>query len=194
MFGGGLFGSGDAGGGGVNIPPPSSNNNNNNGGGGGGGRGGANGLQGFDPTGLERAAKAAKELDKSKNSHRAFELAKYSEQTKQAEEKAKMKEYEAKARQFELEVVGRKANEERKTLQQKNEQSKQIADYKDGLDRKRIKDKLEAEQFYRQQERDAEQQKYEKLEAIKRKTLEHEVRNGIEMSCYAANTSAVSAI
>jgi ATPase family AAA domain-containing protein 3A/B len=52
-------------------------------------------MSGFDPTGLERAAKAAKELDKSRNAKYAFELAKHEEQSKQAESKAKMKEYEA---------------------------------------------------------------------------------------------------
>ena len=52
---------------------------------GGGGGGGGGGVHGFDPTSLERAAKAAKELDKSKNSSGALKLIETQEVTKQKE-------------------------------------------------------------------------------------------------------------
>ena len=40
-------------------------------------------MTGFDPEGLERAAKAARDLDKSRNSSAAIELIKTQEITKQ---------------------------------------------------------------------------------------------------------------
>ena len=45
-------------------------------------RGGGN-VTGFDPEGLERAAKAARELDSSRNASSAIELIKSQEATKQ---------------------------------------------------------------------------------------------------------------
>lgn len=45
--------------------------------------GGRNNVTGFDPEGLERAAKAARDLDKSRNAKAAIELIKTQEATKQ---------------------------------------------------------------------------------------------------------------
>ena len=47
------------------------------------GSGGGGGVTGFDPEGLERAAKAARELDASRNASSAIELIKTQEVTKQ---------------------------------------------------------------------------------------------------------------
>ena len=44
---------------------------------------GGGGVTGFDPEGLERAAKAARELDASRNANSAIELIKTQEVTKQ---------------------------------------------------------------------------------------------------------------
>eukprot|EP00559_Dactyliosolen_fragilissimus_P005744 CAMPEP_0184856462 /NCGR_PEP_ID=MMETSP0580-20130426/1654_1 /TAXON_ID=1118495 /ORGANISM="Dactyliosolen fragilissimus" /LENGTH=87 /DNA_ID=CAMNT_0027351519 /DNA_START=159 /DNA_END=419 /DNA_ORIENTATION=+ len=67
------------------------------GGGGGNSSGGGRGssVTGFDPEGLERAAKAAKDLDASRNSSAAIELIKTQEATKQHEAAAKRAEYDA---------------------------------------------------------------------------------------------------
>ena len=48
-----------------------------------GGGGGGSSVTGFDPEGLERAAKAARELDASRNASAAIELIKTQEGTKQ---------------------------------------------------------------------------------------------------------------
>jgi ATPase family AAA domain-containing protein 3A/B len=49
-------------------------------------KGGGNSVTGFDPEGLERAAKAARDLDGSKNAKAAIELIKTQEATKQVSE------------------------------------------------------------------------------------------------------------
>ena len=46
-------------------------------------KGGGASVTGFDPEGLERAAKAARELDSSRNASQAIELIKTQEVTKQ---------------------------------------------------------------------------------------------------------------
>jgi ATPase family AAA domain-containing protein 3A/B len=52
---------------------------------------GSKGMYGFDPTGLERAAKAAKLLDQSPNSKQAFELALKEEDVKKVKEQRRLK-------------------------------------------------------------------------------------------------------
>ncbi len=49
------------------------------------------GMYGFDPTGLERAAKAARLLDQSPNSKQAFELALKEEDVKKVKEQRRLK-------------------------------------------------------------------------------------------------------
>jgi ATPase family AAA domain-containing protein 3A/B len=50
-------------------------------------RSGAGSVTGFDPEGLERAAKAARELDASRNASAAIELVKTQEATKQVRDR-----------------------------------------------------------------------------------------------------------
>lgn len=68
---------------------------------GGGGR--SSGL--FDPSGLERAAKAAKELDKSANAKESLRLIETQETTKQKEAEARRTEYEAHVKSLEIQRV-----------------------------------------------------------------------------------------
>lgn len=49
------------------------------------------GMYGFDPTGLERAAKAAKLLDQSPNAKQAFEVALKEEEVKKVKEQRRLK-------------------------------------------------------------------------------------------------------
>jgi ATPase family AAA domain-containing protein 3A/B len=51
--------------------------------------GGSSSVTGFDPEGLERAAAAARDLDKSRNASAAIELIKTQEATKQHEAASK---------------------------------------------------------------------------------------------------------
>lgn len=56
--------------------------------------GGGQSIHGFDPTGLERAAKAAKELDNSRNSKDALRVIQTQEITKQKEQEAERAKYQ----------------------------------------------------------------------------------------------------
>jgi hypothetical protein len=79
----------------------------------GGGGGKATGL--FDPSGLERAAKAAKELDKSANAKEALRLIETQETTKQKEAEAHRVEYEAHVKSLEIQRVQKASGGQRKS-------------------------------------------------------------------------------
>lgn len=111
-----------------------------------GGGGGGN-VTGFDPEGLERAAKAARELDASRNASAAIELIKTQETTKQHEAAAKRAEMEAYTQQMRMQNIEKEAEEARKTLDAQTQHEQRRAEYHDKLDRKRQVDMLNAQKY-----------------------------------------------
>jgi ATPase family AAA domain-containing protein 3A/B len=67
--------------------------------------GGGGSVHGFDPTALERAAKAARDLDSSKNARGALEVIKEQEKTKQHELDMKRAEYMAAQEQLAIQRI-----------------------------------------------------------------------------------------
>lgn len=104
-------------------------------------------MTGFDPEGLERAAKAARELDSSRNASSAIELIKAQEATKQHEAAAKRSEMDAYAQQLRQANIEAEANEARKTLDAQTEHERRRAEYQDQLERKRQVDMLNAQKY-----------------------------------------------
>ena len=94
------------------------------------------GAYGFDPSGLERAAKAAKELDSSPNAKTAFELSLKQEEVKKAELETRMREVEVQRVQIEQ-------AEKRKTLEKELDTSKQKSLFDDQLAKQRYHDQLQ---------------------------------------------------
>ena len=109
--------------------------------------GGRNNVTGFDPEGLERAAKAARDLDKSKNASQAIELIKTQEATKQHEAAAKRAEMDAYAQQMRAQNIEKEGDEARKTLDAQTQHEQRRADYQDQLERKRQVDMLNAQKY-----------------------------------------------
>ena len=114
---------------------------------GGGGSNSGGGLSGFDPEGLERAAKAMRELDNSRNAAKAIELIKTQEATKQHEAAAKRAEMEAYSQQQRAQNIEREADEARKTLDAQTQHERHRAEYQDELERKRQVDMLNAQKY-----------------------------------------------
>lgn len=110
-------------------------------------RGGGTSVTGFDPEGLERAAKAARELDASRNASAAVELIKTQEATKQHEAAAKRSEMEAYSQQLRQQNITAEADEARKTLEAQTQHERHRTDYKDELERKRQVDMLNAQKY-----------------------------------------------
>jgi ATPase family AAA domain-containing protein 3A/B len=104
-------------------------------------------VTGFDPEGLERAAKAARDLDSSRNAPAAIELIKTQEMTKQHELSSKRAEMEAYAQQQRAQNIEQEAIEARKTLEAQTQHEKQRIEYSDHLERKRQVDMLNAQKY-----------------------------------------------
>eukprot|EP00636_Phaeomonas_parva_P017240 CAMPEP_0118853126 /NCGR_PEP_ID=MMETSP1163-20130328/1834_1 /TAXON_ID=124430 /ORGANISM="Phaeomonas parva, Strain CCMP2877" /LENGTH=575 /DNA_ID=CAMNT_0006785623 /DNA_START=182 /DNA_END=1909 /DNA_ORIENTATION=- len=187
MFGGGIFG-------GDNRSPAQKavedmQQDGSNAGGGDGGQGVYKG-SGFDPTGLERAAKAARELDKSKYAKEAFEVTLKQEDTKQQAMKENMVKYQAHQEQLKLDRVKSEAEEAHRMMQATTEEQKKREEYRDQLERKRQVDVLQAQRDLADQERQKQEEALRKQEAIRRKTLEYEaeLRQQTEMARVKAET------
>nr|XP_023685789.1 ATPase family AAA domain-containing protein 3A [Paramormyrops kingsleyae] len=129
----------------------------------------------FDPTGLERAAQAAKELDKSRHSKDALELARMQEQTLQLEHQTKMKEYEAALEQIKGDQIRVQAEERRKTLVEETKQHQARAQYQDKLARQRYDDQLRQQQILNEENLRKQEESVQKQEAMRRATVEHEM-------------------
>ena len=131
-------------------------------------------VTGFDPEGLERAAAAARDLDKSRNAPAAIDLIKTQETTKQHEAAAKRAEYDAYTQQMRQTNIEKEAEEARKTLNAQTEHEKHRAEYADQLERKRQVDMLQAQQHMQQQQLKKQEEMIARQEAMRRKTAEHE--------------------
>ncbi|XP_034551218.1 ATPase family AAA domain-containing protein 3-like [Notolabrus celidotus] len=149
--------------------------------GGGGAAGGSGGdkpgdkWSNFDPTGLERAAKAARELDKSRNAKEALGLARMQEQTVQLEHQSKVKEYEAALEQLKGEQIHLQGEERRKTLGEETKQHQARAQYQDKLARQRYDDQLRQQQFLTEENLRKQEESVMKQEAMRKATIEHEM-------------------
>ncbi|KAF0698768.1 Aste57867_10626 [Aphanomyces stellatus] len=152
-----------------------------------GGGGGANGYS-FDPTGLERAAKAARELEKAKYAKEAFQMAKETEKTKQMEHQAKVKENEALYKAYEVQRIQKEGEENRKNMEAQTEHNQRRAQYQDQLKRKQWADQQAAQKLFKEQELKKQEEMLARQEASRRKTLEYEaeLRTKTEMAKVAA--------
>lgn len=143
-------------------------------GGSGGGRAGDK-WSNFDPTGLERAAKAARELDKSRHAKEALSLARMQEQTVQLEHESKVKEYEAAVEQLKGEQIHLQAEERRKTLVEETKQNQARAQFQDKLARQRYDEQLRQQQFLNEENLRKQEESVLKQESMRKSTIQHEM-------------------
>ncbi|GMH55643.1 hypothetical protein TrRE_jg10683 [Triparma retinervis] len=136
--------------------------------------GGNSSVTGFDSAGLERAAKAAKDLDNSKNAKGAIELIKTQELTKQHEASMKRAEFDAMNKQMELQRVEKEGDEARKTLERKSQYDRQREEYKDQLDRKKLADQLQAQREMQMESLKKQEEAVLRQEKIRRETAAYE--------------------
>ncbi|XP_065218736.1 ATPase family AAA domain-containing protein 3A homolog [Planococcus citri] len=179
------------------LPPPESDNT-----GGGAGAAGGSGDDkrkaktmepySFDSSALERAAQAARELERSKHSKEALELSKLQEVTKQQEYQTKIKEYEAHIEQSRIEQKRVEAEERRKTVAEETKQHQARAQYQDQLARKRYEDQLLQQQRINDENLRRQEESVAKQEALRKATIEHEMelRGKTEMQRAQAKMAA----
>lgn len=150
----------------------------------------------FDSSALERAASAAKELERSAHAKEALELSKLQEATKQAERQAEMKKYEASIEQMKAEQKRVEGEERRKTLQEETKQHQMRAQYQDQLARKRYDDQLIQQQRMNDENLRRQEESVAKQEAMRKATIEHEMelRHKNEMKKLEAEVKAKAKI
>ncbi|XP_039598476.1 ATPase family AAA domain containing 3 [Polypterus senegalus] len=129
----------------------------------------------FDPTGLERAAKAARELDQSRHAKEALNLAHMQETTLQMEQQSKIKEYDAALEQMKIEQIRTQAEERRKTLGEETKQHQARAQYQDKLARQRYEEQLRQQQLLNEENLRKQEESVQKQEAMRKATIEHEM-------------------
>lgn len=129
----------------------------------------------FDPTGLERAAKAARDLDASKHAKEALDLARMQENTVQMENQVKLKEYEGAIEQMKSDQIRVQSEEKRKTLIEETKQNQARAQYQDQLARRRYEDQLKQQQLMNEENLRRQEDSVQKQEAMRKATIEHEM-------------------
>ncbi|CAB3359998.1 Hypothetical predicted protein [Cloeon dipterum] len=150
----------------------------------------------FDSAALERAAKAAKELESSRNAKEALELSRMQEMTRQNELIAKAKEYEAHIEQMKLDTKRVEGEERRKTMQEETKQHQMRAQYQDQLARKRNEDQLMQQSRANDENLRRQEESVAKQEAMRKATIEHEMelRHRNEMKRLEAELSTKAKI
>ena len=129
----------------------------------------------FDSTALERAAKAAKDLEKSQYANQALDLSKMQEQTEQQKQMAKIKEYELSMEQMKVEGKRVDGEQKRKYLEEESKQAKYKAEYQDQLARRRYEDQLVQQKRMQEENLKKQEESVAKQEAMRKATLEHEM-------------------
>lgn len=129
---------------------------------------------GFDSTGLEKAAAAAKYLDGSKNSGAAFELANKKEESKQLE-------YKENIQKLEIDKVKIMEEERRKTVQYETDMSKRKAEYQVQLDLQKDEEMLRRKESLREERRQRDEESIAKQEQLKMNTIEYEYQRRQEL-------------
>ncbi|XP_065889955.1 ATPase family AAA domain-containing protein 3-like [Dysidea avara] len=131
---------------------------------------------GFDPTGLERAAKAARELDGSAHARDALELAKMQEVTAQMKHQESIKEREAAIEHFQIKKIQTEQEEKRKTLGLETKEHQQRSQYQDQLARRRYDDQLGQQRRMQDENLKKQEESIQRQEAMRRSTIEHEAK------------------
>ena len=141
----------------------------------------------FDPSALERGAKALKDMDSSPNATKAFEITKLQEQTKQKELQSQMEQSKTAREQVSLQKAQIEGEERRKTADHTQDQERRTMQYKAQLESELYQKKLEDqqqqnEQWLRQQHEQFLQQEQmrkqteKELEESRMRTIEHQAQ------------------
>ncbi|TFK13673.1 transmembrane and coiled-coil domain-containing protein 4 [Platysternon megacephalum] len=170
-----VAGDGGPGGSGLALPPPPSAGGPAAGDGAGDRHTPKDKWSNFDPTGLERAAKAARELEASRHAKDALSLAQLQEKTLQMEQQSKIKEYEAAIEQLKNEQIRVQADERRKTLSEETRQHQARAQYQDKLARQRYEEQLRQQQLLTEENLRKQEESVQKQEAMRRVTVQQEM-------------------
>eukprot|EP00918_Siedleckia_nematoides_P090421 GHVU01198735.1.p1 GENE.GHVU01198735.1~~GHVU01198735.1.p1 ORF type:complete len:458 (-),score=109.78 GHVU01198735.1:168-1541(-) len=123
----------------------------------------------FDPSALERGAKALREIDASPNAKYAFEATKLQEITKQQELHKDIAQYQAHAAQRKTEAAKVEGEERRKSISKQQEEERVSARYKAQLETEAYQKKLEDQQRQNSEWLAQQHSQFERQEALRKK-------------------------
>eukprot|EP00927_Polykrikos_kofoidii_P085281 TRINITY_DN923_c0_g1_i1.p1 TRINITY_DN923_c0_g1~~TRINITY_DN923_c0_g1_i1.p1 ORF type:complete len:558 (-),score=122.39 TRINITY_DN923_c0_g1_i1:149-1822(-) len=123
----------------------------------------------FDPTALERGAKALKELDTSPNANKAFELAKLAELTKQKEHQVEIEQQQTQRNHLQTQKSQLEGEEKRKTISHQSDQERRTAEYKARLDSELYQSKMEDQQKQLDQQLHMQHEQFLRQEDIRKR-------------------------
>lgn len=154
---------------------PSTSEPDKSGSGTGGGSSSGSGAYRFDSSGLERAAKAARELEASRHAKDALRIIEIQENNKQLENMCKIKEYEAYVENSKINQIRELQEQRRKTLEDESKQHMQRLQYEDQLARKRYEDQLMRQRRENEEQLRRQEESFAKQEALRMSNLEKEL-------------------
>jgi len=149
----------------------------------------------FDPTALERGAKALRDLDNSPNAEKAFDLTKLAEQTKHKEVQKDIEQQHTMRAQAQLQRNQQDAEEKRRTISHQNEQERRTAEYKARLDQELYQSKLEDQQKQIDQQLQMQHEQFLRQEDTRKRNnleLEDEKRRTMQESARLERETAVA--
>ncbi|CDR96366.1 ATPase, AAA family protein, putative [Babesia bigemina] len=130
----------------------------------------------FDPTALERGAKALKMLDSSPNAHKAFELTKLQELTRQQEIQKEIQQMHLRQTELGAQRARVEGDEKRKLMAQQQEQDRITAQYKAKLEAEAYQKKLQDQRRQNEEWLQQQHQQFLRQEEARKKT-EMEILN-----------------
>ncbi|VDD85632.1 unnamed protein product [Enterobius vermicularis] len=142
----------------------------------------------FDSSALERAAKAARELERFPNAKEALELSRLQELTRQKE----FEQLEAQIQAMKSDQVRVAEEERRKSLVEESKHARMRADYQDQLARKRQEEELASKARMQEEMLKKQEESVKKQEALRKATIEHElaVKHKYDLEKIEAETKA----
>ncbi|CAF0742374.1 unnamed protein product [Didymodactylos carnosus] len=137
----------------------------------------------FDSTALERAATAAKVLERSQYATQAFDVVRLQEQTKQLEIQKQMKEYSQHEEAIRFQHQRQLNEEKRRTMEIETQKANERARFQDQLARKRMQDQQYEQARVKEEERRRQEESVEKQENTRQRSIEYaeQVRHQYEM-------------
>ncbi|GIX62101.1 ATPase, AAA family protein [Babesia caballi] len=130
----------------------------------------------FDPTALERGAKALKMLDSSPNAQKAFELTKMQEITRQQEIQKEIQQMHLRQTELGAQRARVEGDEKRKLMAQQQEQDRITAQYKAKLEAEAYQKKLQDQRRQNEEWLQQQHQQFLRQEEARKKT-EMEILN-----------------
>ncbi|CAI4224171.1 unnamed protein product [Auanema sp. JU1783] len=146
----------------------------------------------FDSSALERAAKAARDLERFPNAKEALELSRLQEVTRQKEVEQQTKQVEAQIQAMKSDQARIAEEERRKTLGEETKHARARADYQDQLARKRAEEEVAMKAKLQEDSLRKQEESVKKQEALRKATIEHELalKHKYELEKIEAETHA----